>query len=127
MTFNEFKKLYENTWNNSTAENPNTDFNDNFKSFDMRRTNKVLSDSALYVIWYLNENGYTSYLTTNNTSKTEWTITKEDTIDTFTLTSTNQNPKKCNIKEYVKLFEKSFAMKQELEKLRKMKVETENG
>ena len=126
MNFNEFKKLYEKTWNNSKAENPNAEFNDNFKSFNIRRTNKVLSDSALYVIWYLNENSYTSYLTTNNTSKTEWTVTKDDTIDTFTLTTTNQNPKKCNIKEYVKLFEKSFAMKQELEKLRKMKAEKEN-
>lgn len=127
MNFNEFKKLYEKTWDNSKAENPNAEFNDNFKSFNIRRTNKVLSDSALYAIWYLNENSYTSYLTTNNTSKTEWTVTKDDTIDTFTLTSTNQNPKKCNIKEYMKLFEKSFAMKQEIEKLRRMKAEKENG
>lgn len=125
MTFKEFKKLYDQIWNDSTADNPNVEFNDNFKSFDMRRTNKVLSDSALYTIWYLNENGYTSYLTTNNTSKTEWTVTKDDTTDTFTLTATNQNPKKCKIKEYVKLFEKSFAMKQELEKLRRMKAEKE--
>ena len=126
MKFNEFKELYETTWNNSSSDNPNAEFNDNFKSFNIRKTNKVLSDSALYTIWYLNENGYTSYLTTNNTSKTEWTVTKDDTIDTFTLTSTNQNPKKCNIKEYMKLFEKSFAMKQEIEKLRRMKVEKEN-
>lgn len=123
MTFNEFKKLYDKIWNDSTADNPNVEFNNNFKSFDMRRTNKVLSDSALYTIWYFNENGYTSYLTTNNTSKTEWTVTKNNTTDIFTLTATNQNPKKCNIKEYVKLFEKSFAMKQELEKLRRMKAE----
>ena len=29
MTFNEFKKLYENTWNESTEANPNLEFTTN--------------------------------------------------------------------------------------------------
>lgn len=118
MTFNEFKRLYENTWNESTEANPNLEFTINLDKFNIGSTDKVLSDSALYAVWYFITNDFTGGIIRNNTSKTEYKITKNGVTDTFTLTTTNQRPDKCDIKKYMELFNKSFNMKCELEQLK---------
>lgn len=118
MTFKEFKKLYETIWNESTETNPNIEFTANLNKFNISYTNKVLSDSALYAVWYFVTNGFTGGIIKNNTAKTEYTIIKNGVTDTFTLTATNQSPTKCDIKKYMELFNKSFNMKCELEQLK---------
>ena len=87
-------------------------------------TDKELSESAVYAIWWFNENCFSGRMTTNNTAKTEWKVNKEGTEDIFTLTATNQDPKRCDIKSYMELFNKSFKLKQEIERLKRMKEES---
>lgn len=87
-------------------------------SIDTSKTDKELSSSVEYAIQWFESNGFTGKLTINNTAKTEFTVSKDGTSDTFRLTATQQDPRKCNIADYMKQFGKSFAMKQEIERLR---------
>ena len=120
MEFKEFLTTYEKVWKTSTAENPNKEFEKYCQPITIC-TDKILSDSAMYAIWWFVENGFFGSLVRNNTSKTEWIVTRNNVTDNFTLTATLQSPKKCNIKAYMKEFEKSFEMKCEIEKLKAMK------
>ena len=114
-----FKETYKNY-----RESFDSVGNDYFRGFStIVTTIKELSESAIYVIWWFNENGFSGKMTTNNTSKTEWKVEKEGTEDIFTLTASRQNPKTCDIKKYMELFDKSFKMKQEIERLKRMKGE----
>ena len=90
----------------------------NLDKFNIGSTDKVLSDSALYAVWYFITNDFTGGIIRNNTSKTEYKVTKNGVTDIFTLTATNQSPTKCDIKKYMELFNKSFNMKCELEQLK---------
>lgn len=85
---------------------------------------KELSEHELYAIWYFTQNGYTGRITTMNSAKTEFEVSKDDVSDTFTLTAALQNPKKCNIQSYMQLFEKSFQLKS---KICKMKSQLEQS
>lgn len=117
MTFKEFKNQYENIWNTSKADNPNIETARRI-GFDISGTNKVLSDHALYAVYWFIVNGFEGKITKNNTAKTEYVVQKEGVTDTFTLTATNQSPTKCHIEKYMELFNKSFNMKCQIEHLK---------
>lgn len=91
---------------------------------DVSKTYKEFSNAVLYAIKYFNDNGFTGALTQHNTDRTEFLISKDGVDDTFTLTSANQNPNRCNIKQYMELFGKSFDMKREIERLKALKAST---
>lgn len=119
MTFTVFKNTYRNLFGSTNSSNPNEEFaKANCPNITIK-SKKELSDSALYTTWWFQENGFTGTLTVNNTAKTEWEITKDGTSDTFTLTCSKQNPERYNIKAEMDFFDRSFAVKQRLEKLRK--------
>lgn len=120
MEFKEFLTTYEKMWKTSIAENPNKEFERYCKPITIG-TNKILSDSAIYVTWWFMKNGFFGSLIRNNTSKTEWVVARNGVTDNFILTATLQSPKKCDIKAYMKEFEKSFNMKCEIERLSAMK------
>lgn len=120
MEFSEFLAKYRYIWFTSHAMNPNKEFEQYCQPITIC-TNKILSDSAVYAIWWFVQNGFYGSLITNNTSKTEWVVSRDDVTDNFTLTATQQNPKKCDIKSYMECFRKSFDMKCEIERLRSMK------
>lgn len=85
---------------------------------DTSKTNKELSPHVEYAIRWFEAHGFTGRLTANNTAKTEFIVEKDGTSDSFRLTSTQQVPNKCNIKEYMEQFGKSFTMKQKIERLK---------
>ena len=87
-------------------------------SIDTSKTDKELSSSVEYAIQWFESNGFTGTLTVNNTAKTEFVVSKDGTSDTFRLTATQQDPRKCDIAAYMEQFGKSFSMKQEIERLR---------
>lgn len=120
MEFNTFKRAYHALRAGSTSDNINQEF---FADMPVTLSikDKELSDSELYAVWYMVENGFTVLYKTCNSSKTELVATKGEVSDLFTLTATNQNPKRCDIKQYMELFSKSFAMKEELVRLRSLK------
>lgn len=120
MGFKEFLATYKKVWKTSTAENPNKEFEMYCQPITIC-TDKILSDSAMYAIWWFVENKFFGSLVRNNTSKTKWVVTRDGVTDNFTLTATLQSPKKCNIEAYMKEFNKSFEMKCEIERLRSMK------
>lgn len=120
MEFKEFITKYNNVWKVSKADNPNKEFEHYCQPITIC-TDKILSDSAIYVIWWFVHNGFFGSLVRNNTNKTEWVVTRNGITDTFTLTASNQNPKKCDIKSYMDSFRKSFDMKCEIEKLKAIK------
>ena len=117
MTFKEFKNQYEDIWNTSKKDNPNIEIAHKI-GFDISGTNKILSNHALYAVYWLIVNGFEGKITKNNTAKTEYVVQKEGVTDTFTLTATNQSPTKCNIEQYMELFNKSFDMKCQIEQLK---------
>ena len=118
MKFSEFKKLYQEIWRTDKSDNPNQSFAKAlFGAIDIN-TDKELSDSVLYAIWYFYNHRFTGALTVNNSNKTEFTVNRDDVSDTFTLTVTLQNPQKCDIKSYMEQFERSFNMKCEIERLK---------
>lgn len=92
-----------------------------YGTIDVSMTYKDFDPSILKAITWLVDNGFEGTLTKYNTSGAEFRVTKNGVIDTLTLTSTVLNPKKVNILDYMKQFEKSFTMLGELEKLRTMK------
>ena len=118
MKFAEFKKLYQEIWHTDKSDNPNQSFAKAlFGAIDIN-TDKELSESVLYAMWFFYNNRFAGALTVNNSSKTEFTVMRDSVSDTFTLTATQQNPQKCDIKSYMKQFEKSFNMKCEIERLK---------
>lgn len=117
MDFKNTYKSYIKSFNETTYNNY---FADNNFSITVT-TDKELSESAVYVIWWFNENGFTGRMTTNNSAKTEWKVEKDNTTDIFTLTASNQNPKRCDIKKYMDLFNNSFKLKQEIDRLKRIK------
>lgn len=121
MDFSKFLAIYRHIWFTSYAKNPNKEFEHYCKPISLGDTDKTLSKSALYAIWWFIQNGFDGILTANNTSKTEWFVARDGVSDMFTLTATNQNPKKCNISAYMEDFRKSFEMKCEIEKLKALK------
>lgn len=120
MEFKELLAKYNGLWKTSTAENPNKEFEQYCQPITIC-TNKILSDSAVYAIWWFVQNGFNGSLVRNDTNKTEWVVSRDSVTDTFTLTATQQNPKKCDIKAYMECFRKSFDMRCEIERLRSMK------
>lgn len=121
MKFAEFKKLYQEIWRTDKSDNPNQSFAKAlFGAIDIN-TDKELSESVLYAMWFFYNNRFTGALTVNNSSKTEFTVMRDSVSDTFTLTATQQNPQKCDIKSYMEQFEKSFNMKCEIERLKALR------
>lgn len=92
-----------------------------YGAIDVSITHKDFDPSILKAITWLVNNGFEGTLTKYNTSGAEFRVTKNGVFDTLTLTSTVLNPKKVNILDYMKQFGKSFAMLEELEKLRATK------
>lgn len=121
MKYPEFKKLYHEIWNSDNSDNPNKSFANAFFSAIELNTNKELSDNVLYALWFFYNHKFTGTMTINNSSKTEFIVKRDDVTDTFTLTATQQNPQKCDIKSYMDQFEKSFNMKCEIERLKALK------
>lgn len=119
MTFKEFKNIYDTMWNESESTVVNVEFMTQYcPSVDISGTNKILWGNILYTVWWFQENGFGASLIKNNTSGSEFTVTKNGVTDSFRLTSTLNNPDKCNIAEYMKQFEKSFNMLCEIKELK---------
>ena len=121
MKFLEFKKLYHEIWRVCATDNPNGEFTKSVDISIVINTNKELSESVVYAIWYFNEHSFSGELTVNNSSKTEFSVNKDGITDSFRLTASQQNPQKCDIKSYMNQFEKSFNMKCEIERLKTLK------
>ncbi len=121
MNFTTLKTNYRNICKNSTDDNPNIIFMEQNLPNMTITTNKELSDSVLYALWWFSENGFQVELRTYNTSKAVFYVTKDGVDDLFELTSTKQDPKKCDIVSYMEQFGKCFAMKQEIERLKALK------
>lgn len=90
-----------------------------YGAIDVSITYKDLDSSTLKAITWLVDNGFEGVLTKYNTSGAEFRVTKNGVSDILTLTSTVLNPKKVNILDYMKQFEKSFTMLETLTELRK--------
>lgn len=90
-----------------------------YGTIDVSITYKDFDPSIIKAIKWLVDNGFEGTLTKYNTSGAEFRVTKNGVTDTLTLTSTVLNPKKVNILDYMKQFEKSFKMLEELTELRK--------
>lgn len=86
---------------------------------DISKTNKELSAHVEYAIQWFKSHGFSGKLIVSNTAKTEFVVEKDGTSDSFRLTATQQDPRKCDIKLYMGQFGKSFAMKQEIERMKK--------
>lgn len=120
MEFDKFRKAYRDFRANCVLDNINREFFADMPVM-LNIKDKELSDSELYAVWYMIENGFTVLYKTCNSSRTELVATKGEVSDLFTLTAATQNPRRCDIKQYMELFSKSFAMKEELVKLRALK------
>lgn len=90
-----------------------------YGTIDVSITHKDFDPSILKAIKWLVDNGFEGTLTKYNTSGAEFRVTKNGVSDTLTLTGTVLNPKKVNILDYMKQFEKSFTMLETLTELRK--------
>lgn len=91
----------------------------NYGAIDVSMTHKDFDPSTLKAVKWLVDNGFEGTLTKYNTSGAEFRVTKNGVSDTLTLTPHTLNPKKVNILDYMKQFEKSFKMLEELTELRK--------
>ena len=90
----------------------------NYGAIDVSITHKDFDPSTLKAITWLVDNGFEGALTKYNTSGAEFRVTKNGVSDTLTLTPHTLNPKKVNILDYMKQFEKSFTMLETLTELR---------
>ena len=90
-----------------------------YGTIDVSITHKDFDPSTLKAITWLVDNGFEGTLTKYNTSGAEFRVTKNGVSDTLTLTGAVLNPKKVNILDYMKQFEKSFTMLETLTGLRK--------
>lgn len=118
MTYTEYLEAYRKVWYGCKTDNPNAEFAEKYSPNIEIRTNKDLSDSTVYAIWWFNENNFSGALTINNTKKTEFEVNRDNVSDVFTLTVANQNPAKCDIKAYMNQFEKSFRMLCEIQAMK---------
>lgn len=118
MDFKEFENTYRHIWKVSTVDNPNIEFAVNCPNVDISKTKYEFVYNPLYAIWWFQKNGFTAKIVKDNSSGTEFVVSKEGTDDTFRLTSTMWYKEKCDIVSYMQQFEKSFKMKQEIERLR---------
>ena len=91
----------------------------NYGAIDVSITHKDFDPSTLKAVKWLVDNGFEGTLTKYNTSGAEFRVTKNGVSDTLTFTPHTLNPKKVNILDYMKQFEKSFKMLEELTELRK--------
>ena len=94
MKFPEFKKLYHEIWRVCATDNPNGEFTKSVDISIVINTNKELSESVVYAIWYFNEHSFSGELTVNNSSKTEFSVNKDGITDSFRLTASQQNPRR---------------------------------
>ncbi len=79
---------------------------------------KYTTEHEDYAINWFNEHGFTGEVVHQWVTETAFQIQKDGVVDSFRLTATQMDPRKCNIKEYMKQFEKSFNMKCEIERLK---------
>lgn len=99
----------------------------NYGAIDVSITHKDFDPSTLKAITWLVDNGFEGILTKYNTSGAEFRVTKNGVSDTLILTPHTLNPKKVNILDYMKQFEKSFAMLETLTELRKRSSALKGG
>lgn len=92
-----------------------------YGNIDVSKTYKELSDSLKTVIHWLNSHEFAGSLKTYNTDRAELVVSKNNVSDTLTLTSHVLNPAKRRILDYMEEFGKSFALKEDIEKLRALK------
>jgi hypothetical protein len=79
---------------------------------------KEMCEHVLYAIWYFAEHGYTGEMITNNSNKVEFKVYRDDVSDIFTMTGSIRNPRTCDIKHYMEMFEKSFLMATEIHRMK---------
>lgn len=85
-------------------------------------TSKIRKDTnphEEYAIKWFNDNGFSGRVTHQWVSETAFEVEKNGVTDSFRITATYQSKDKCNIKEYMEQFAKSFAMKEKIERLKK--------
>ena len=85
---------------------------------DTSKIRKYTSDHEEYAIKWFNEHGFNGKVVHQWVTETAFEVEKNGVTDSFRLTATMQDKRKCNIKEYMEQFEKSFEMKSQIEKMK---------
>lgn len=84
---------------------------------DISKAKKELSPCIKYIVKWFDENGFDAKLTTYNTNKTVFEVSKDGVNDRFEITVSREKMDK--IKDYMTFFAKSFDMKCENERIKR--------
>ena len=90
---------------------------------DTTKLRKFTNDHEDYAIKWFNDNGFKGKVIHQWVSETAFEVEKNGVTDDFRLTATLQDPKKCNIKEYMEQFNRSFEMKCQIVNMKKALAE----
>lgn len=93
---------------------------------DVSSIRKNTSEHEEYAINWFNAHGFTGRVIHQWVTETAFEVEKDGVTDSFRLTATMQDKRKCNIKEYMEQFAKSFDMKCQIEKMKKELAEKIN-
>lgn len=83
---------------------------------DTSKAKHELSPCIKYVVKWFDENGFDAKLTTYNTNKTVFEVSKDGVNDRFEITTSREKMDK--MKSYMEFFAKSFDMKCENERMK---------
>lgn len=84
---------------------------------DISKAKSELSPCIKYVVKWFDENGFDAMLTTYNTNKTIFEVSKGGINDRFEITASREKMDK--MKDYMTFFAKSFDMKCENERMKR--------
>lgn len=85
---------------------------------DTSKMRKETTKHEEYAIKWFNEHGFNGAVIHQWVTETAFKIERDGVADDFRLTATMQDKRKCNIKEYMEQFLKSFEMKVQIEKMK---------
>ena len=86
---------------------------------DITNLKKYTSELEDYAIKWFNENGFNGKVIHQWVSETAFEVEKDGVKDNFRLTATMMDKRKCNIKEYMEQFKKSFDMLCQINRMKK--------
>lgn len=87
---------------------------------DTSNIKKETSKHEEYAIQWFNDNGFTGKVLHQWVSETAFEVERDGVTDSFRLTYTMQDPRKCDIASYMEQFRKSFELKKQLVELRRL-------
>ena len=94
---------------------------------DTSKIRKYTNEHEEYAIKWFNDHGFDGRVTHQWTTETAFEVEKNGVKDNFRITSTNMYPEKCNIKEYMEQFNKSFEMKCDIVKMKEELAQRKDG